>query len=129
MKKLILLLLIANFFMAASAKADDIYVHGEDLLVACNEAIKYLDKTGDSDAFNSGRCWGYIAGATDMHELMDKGVDAHHSCKPRGKDISELAKAIVKYLRNHPEKIQLPATLLIYDAYNEAFPCDENINN
>jgi len=126
MKKLALLLFFLIMFMASPVMADDIYVHGEEILDACNNAIKYLDKTGEADSFQSGICWGYLAGANDMHELMDHGEDAIHHCKPEDKNISELAKAVVKYLKAHPEKIHNPAPMLVYDAYHEVFPCGKD---
>ena len=105
MKKLILLSFSAFLLIASPVFADDIYVYGEEVLNACKEAIKYIDKTGEADSFQSGICWGYLAGANDMHELMDHGKNAPHHCTPVGKNISELARAVVKYLKAHPEKM------------------------
>ena len=129
MKKLTLLLLFSILFIASPVMADDIYVYGEDLFIACNEAIKHIDATGDADHFQSGRCWGYIAGAADMHELMDHGEEAHHSCKPENKDIAELARVVLKYLKANPDKLNIPAGILVFDAFHEYFPCGTNISS
>jgi len=126
MKSLTLLLVVTCLFIASPVMADDIYVRGEEILNACDNAIKYMDKTGNADSFQSGICWGYLAGANDMHELMDHGEDAPHHCMPKEKNISELARAVVNYLKANPEKIGNPASILVFDAYHEAFPCDNN---
>jgi len=127
MKKLTLLSFFAFLFIASPVIADDIYVYGDEIFNACNEAVKYLNNTGEPDAFQSGICWGYLAGANDMHELMDHGEDAPHHCKPENKDISELARAVVKYLKNNPGKTQTPAPMLIFDAFHEVFPCGKDL--
>ena len=126
MKKTTLLMFFAFLLTASPVIADDIYVHGEEILNACSNAIKHMDKNGESDAFQSGICWGYLTGANDMHELMDHGEEAPHHCKPEGKSVSELARAVVEYLKTYPEKINNPAPMLVFDAYHEAFPCDKN---
>jgi hypothetical protein len=126
MKSMTLLLVFASLFLVSPVMADDIYVYGEDLLIACNQAIKHIDATGDADHFQSGRCWGYIAGAADMHELMDHVEEARHTCKPENKDISELARAVLKYLKANPDKLNIPAGILIFDSFHEYFPCGAN---
>jgi hypothetical protein len=45
------------------------------------------------------------------------------ACIPERAPVSQLARVLVKWLREHPERLHEPRYILTKDAFKEAFPC------
>lgn len=91
----------------------------DDLLPRCDFTSPQLLENGDAFI-----CAGYLTGAEDaMHVIWaSNGMDPAY-CKPSGTERRILFQTFVDYVRAHPEKGDLPAALLMLQAYREKFPC------
>lgn len=121
------LIVLALFLSAGKAFATD----GNLLLSVCASA----DKTEwtEVELQNLNACNWYISGildADDMwHALMKSdGNSAHNKSRicPATDDAlstNQLARVVLKYLKEHPAELHLPGSLLVHNALHSAFPC------
>lgn len=125
--------LAALLLSLAPAQAQDKMFHGgfsgQDMLGHCKE-------TGDSQArdFSMGICAGFIDGFAAGHHMGDTWHGFHHRdekldqvygrlCVPAKTTLGQIARVFVDFMERHPEKLKLPAGLLLEDALREAYPC------
>ncbi len=52
-----------------------------------------------------------------------KQVGIENVCVPDEVTVGQITKVVVKYLKDHPEKLHLGAGLLTMTALKDAFPC------
>jgi hypothetical protein len=50
-------------------------------------------------------------------------------CKPTNATGSQLISIVADYLRRHPDKAELPATAVFFEALQEAYPCASDPQN
>lgn len=102
---------------------------GEEMRAHCKAA----DKDPMQD-FGRGICTGFIDGFTAGHFVAETWHGFHHRdekmddifghlCVPDGTTRGQLARVFVQFLEKNPEKLKLPAGLLLEDALRESFPC------
>jgi len=104
---------------------------GNSLLTKCSLTVRLLDgeKLSTSDALESTFCTGYITGSHDtdymvqMLEEHEKITLMKHSCPPSNASTGQVVRIVVKYLRDNPERLNLPASVLVADAVRNSFPC------
>jgi hypothetical protein len=104
---------------------------GESLLRNCSVAIRVFDgeKLSSAEMMDSSFCVGYLWGVHDMEftvqmlEERQKVAVMRHSCVPSNASTGRMARVVVKYLRDNPEHLTLPASVLVTDAIRTAFPC------
>ena len=123
MKKQALFLAALSFMMIFPAIAfGDHFSDGNDLLEACRQTLEFPESDKNINEFNAGSCWGYIRATNDMYEVMAQSAQRTICVSPQiGR--KQLTMVVVKYLNEHPERLQNVAALLIYEAFQEAFPC------
>lgn len=103
---------------------------GKEILEHCKESLN-TDPVKD---FNRGICVGFIDGFAAGHFVAETYHAFHHReeklediyghlCVPENTSRGQLARTFVQHLQSHPDKLQLPAALLIEDALREAYPC------
>ena len=63
------------------------------------------------------RAIGYLDG------IADAAVGLGYTCYPTGVTQAQLREVVMKYLRDHPERLNDPAPLLVLNGLLEAFPC------
>ncbi len=134
MKKLIAILAYAVSIIFTSQIAYSQNNDGQWLLDTCNPAVKYLDKNLDlqgEDAAYPGICAGYLLGIDDINSYSFTSMKFTHDaspryCPPKNSNFSQIARIIVKYLKNNPEKLHLPAVTLALTALHDAWPCENN---
>jgi hypothetical protein len=125
MKKRLLAFIVASLFMIFPAIVSGVhYSDGNLLQEVCNEAIKLFDSRDEADVFSAGNCFGYIRAANDMYEIMVNN-SARTICVPSGISGKQLIRIVDKFLKEHPEKLHNVASLLVYEAFQESFPCTE----
>ncbi|MDC3365468.1 Rap1a/Tai family immunity protein [Pseudomonadales bacterium] len=79
------------------------------------------DCESPQESFAYGACHGYIFGVLDK-ELW--GGDRFASiCLPVGVTMKQMISIVRKYLKEHPEKHNNDASLLVTVAFQIAFPC------
>lgn len=102
---------------------------GEEMLAHCKAA----DKDPIQD-FGRGICTGFIDGFAAGHFVAETWHGFHHRdekmdnifghlCVPEATTRGQLAREFVQFLQKNPEKLKLPAGLLLEDALRESFPC------
>jgi hypothetical protein len=102
---------------------------GEEMLAHCRAA----DSEPIQD-FGRGICTGFLDGFAAGHFVAETWHGFHHReekmddifghlCVPESKTRGQLARVFVQFLERNPEKLKLPAGLLLEDALRESFPC------
>jgi hypothetical protein len=102
---------------------------GEEMLNHCRAEEK--DPVKD---FGRGICIGFIDGFAAGHFIgetyhafhhRDEKIDDiyGHLCIPDTVNRGQLARTFVQFLEKNPDKLKLPAGLLLEDALRDAFPC------
>jgi hypothetical protein len=73
---------------------------------------------GQADAaFGAGSFFGYVIG---IHDALDR---RRRICTPNGVKVDQIVAVASKYLKDHPEKWNEPASDVVTVALGEAFPC------
>lgn len=135
MKKTIFIIIILLCFCtpAISSQVDT----GLDLLKACKNAISVFEhRASNIDiievSMGSSFCVGYIRGVSDTTKIsyfgiMGKNGDLvapfHYFCTPNEVGTEQEIRIVIKYLENHPEKLNQPMLYIIINALSAAFPC------
>ena len=102
---------------------------GEEMLAHCEAT----DKDPMKD-FGRGICTGFIDGFAAGHFVAETWHGFHHRdekmddifghlCVPDGTTRGQLVRVFVQFLEKNPEKLKLPAGLLLEDTLRESFPC------
>jgi len=104
---------------------------GNELLRTCS-VVEKTELKGTDILFQE-RCYGYIEGVIDAnavwHTMLAHGrnhpYDRMKICLPEGHSLpfSQLARIILKYLKGHPEDLDMNASALVYNALHGAFRC------
>ncbi len=68
-------------------------------------------------------CAGFLNGIVDVHGEKT-AIYGHRTCLPLSITIRQMRDIVVKWLEDHPEKLQLLAHGLVGEALSEAFPCE-----
>jgi hypothetical protein len=140
---------LSGAFVLADAQQIELPKDGNGLLDYCSHVVSLLDapstqKTQD-DAVKAGWCAGYVEATEDRVEVWRIGAaiqvmaavnagqpapahmhadeDFAATCFPDGAPVAQLARVLVKWLRDHPEKLHEPKSLLVMEAFRDAFPC------
>lgn len=123
---LLILATVILLFLTPLAGAND----GNDLLTNCNAALTAADhkETSSEDTtilIRGSFCLGLMQGIKHLNRVYELKLkqDALF-CLPES-DISneQAARIIVKYLKDHPEKLHLPDSFLAITAFINAYPC------
>jgi hypothetical protein len=111
--------ILGFFFLAlfaVPAKSQTNTTDGNFLLVSCEVSIRGMegsDFTGTGEAWRGGNCMGLVRG---VYSALPTVCAANVT-------IGQLIRVVVKYLQNHPEKLNLEDVLLVRSALESAFPC------
>jgi hypothetical protein len=97
-----------------------------DVLTACETAIT-LDQGAQSDDASSDKafwCVGYVAGVMDGALMAPIITNSRPVvCAPKGGTSEQSLRAVIKYLRDHPEVLHESAEVHVITALVKAFPC------
>lgn len=104
---------------------------GSSLLKKCSLAVRVFDgeKLSSLDALEGTFCVGYVSGVHDadfmvqMLEDHEKVALMKHACPPSNASTDQAVRIVVKYLRDNPERLHMPASVIVTDAVRSAFPC------
>jgi len=82
------------------------------------QRLELLEKDTDlADRFVAMRAVGYVDG------IADAAVGLGYACYPAAVTRAEIREVVMKYLRDHPERLGDPASLLVLNGLFDAFPC------
>ena len=115
----LLLLLVCLFPKYAFAG----YATAEQLLTSCTNTSNEKDPV--RTIVNPFHCLGYIDGVIDAHELLSAAhLEAKYFClPPTGLEAGDAMDIVLKYIRDNPSMMTMPARLVIIRALNEKYPC------
>jgi Rap1a immunity proteins len=115
------MLVAVALFSLVAAKANAGYFDGNELLAWCENWQREMDP-GD-DLLLGGYCGGFVGGVVDA--LVNNPNTFCVPQGPRGVSSAQLVEVVKLYLRDHPDKRHLGASLLVIQALKERFPCTE----
>jgi hypothetical protein len=99
-------------------------LRGDQLLMMLTDE----SSSGMQANVNRYRAMGYIQGLLDSYAVFstrDPSLDVY--CMPeQGVSSAQARILIVKWLREHPERLHEQARLLVFHALAEAFPCRDS---
>jgi hypothetical protein len=109
----------ALFLMSvAAAHGADPVIEDMDTGLALKQKLELLDKATDlTDRFIAVRAAGYVDG------IADAAAGLGYTCYPAGVAQARVREVVIKYLRDHPERLNDPARLLVLNGLFNAFPC------
>jgi hypothetical protein len=110
---------------------DDWKGDGSSLFTKCSLAQRVFDgeTLSSADAAEGAFCVGYLWGSHDtdfmvqMLEEREKITLMKHACPPSNSSTAQAVRIVVKYLRDNPERLHMPASVLVTDAIRSSFPC------
>lgn len=111
--------------VAAHAKAETA-TDGNWLLSSCAPVVKSLDGGGQKmdDAFAMGQCMGMLEGVSGSAQILSTQLpETMKTCLPQSYNNGQGVRVVVKYLRDHPKDLNLPASFLVMMSLKTAFPC------
>lgn len=97
------------------------------LLRVCKQDLAFTDGQRSPDTittremYESAYCLGYINGFRNGMTLGAAEFDTN--CMPDEVTLLQAERVVVKYLENHPEKLNIKAGLLTAEALHAAWPC------
>jgi hypothetical protein len=133
------ILLSALLLLPASVFAEEPKEDGNNLLDNCTQMVNYADNSSaQTNDVKFGWCSGWLDGVIatldQWHVATSQDFDSYSKtgivgiCFPQGVTKGQTARVIVKYLRDHPNRLQESQMLLTIDALRDAFPCTQASN-
>jgi hypothetical protein len=111
---------------------------GNKLLDQCElEESAHSGQLSPHDQWEAAHCLGYVAGAFDAIIMRDAaypvfcpGKVRKAICIPKdGPSTGQVIRIVLKFLKDHPERLHERADLLIDDALRQAFPCSAEVRH
>lgn len=101
---------------------------GADMLRACQLLQSGMHREGDTIYLPPGadvnQCWGFMSAVLQYASLADQsGKPLNNACPGPGVSVVDVIRLYVEYARAHPDKLQLRAAAVAYNAMADAFPC------
>lgn len=111
--------LILAFVLAASSIAmeeNTTKSDGNALITSCQATVRSMDgiDVKDVERYGATFCLGLVEGI---------GWASPDVCLPDGVVVGQEIRVVVKYLNDHPEKLNLDERVLTHAALASAFPC------
>jgi hypothetical protein len=115
------------FLLAISSSTAHAQTAGE-MLRSC-EILQRNAHTEGSSVFlppdiDARQCWGFMAAVQQFSALADQnGKPLLNWCVPEDTKQSDIVRIFVDYARAHPDKVNLIAAAVAYNAMADAFLC------
>ena len=104
---------------------------GEQLLARCEPALRMIESGSDAalsavESIEAISCIGFVDGFIWGHawSAWRERTDMFY-CPPELFSAREGVPALMNYLRAHPERLIQRAHLLLFAAFNSAYPCQQ----
>jgi hypothetical protein len=99
-----------------------------DMLHACASLQRGARIEGNSVFLPPGKdaqqCWGFMTAVQEYSVLADdSGNRLLSACPAPDTKTTQIADVFVKYAKAHPEKLNMSAAAVAYNAMADAFPC------
>jgi hypothetical protein len=111
---------LAGMMVSGTAMAD-----GNQLIVACQAVIKYMDGTKTIDSFDFGYCIGIVEATEASLMIVNSSLPKDlRTCFPgTGTTTGQKARIVVKFLQENPAMLNQQATYLAMEAYRTSYAC------
>lgn len=83
----------------------------------------WLPMCAASSGINQARCLAYLEGFIGAHDMMVALGSRPVVCPPQGVNLGQAMRVVVKYMRDHPERMHMAFVTLVGPALFNAFPC------
>jgi hypothetical protein len=119
----LMLLLVSSVGFATNSKGASNKT-GNEWLPSCSMAVDAADGRSLSTAqlVDAGNCLEYIAGFVDGYVLGSVG-GSPIVCLPEDGTVGQEARILVKWMREHPERLHEAAPACVLAALFKSFPC------
>ncbi len=128
----ILLVMLTTGALAFGQGTSNWKGEGSSLLRFCSAYVQAAD-TGtipSGRAIDATFCIGFLTGIEDYDVMLSRletdrnGGKAliQHACIPENAATDEAVRVVVKWLRDNPDKLHYPASVLAIDALRKGFP-------
>jgi hypothetical protein len=133
-RTLIFIILLSALLYAAPTKAQD-KPDGTMLLARCGDVVRLMDnpQTRTSD-YNGGFCLGFITGMEEARSAVAMSYSKTYEeftkmavlgiKMPEDVSYGQIARVLVKWLQDNPNRLHEQASLIYVLAMREAFPAD-----
>ena len=104
--------------------------NANELLSSCELVVRTLSVRGEQASMSSSpaaaRCWGFIFALQDFASVTQDGKRTlWGQCQlPTESTTSQLIRVFVNYAQMHPEELNQRPSLLVLQAFTQAFPCE-----
>ncbi|MDD5371874.1 MAG: Rap1a/Tai family immunity protein [Sulfurimonas sp.] len=106
-----------SFLLTSNLQA--VWNTGNNLVGDMREYDKWENGNRDVDFYKSASFSSYISGVADTM------IDASYICIPEGVNSGQVFGIVKKYIKNNPEKWNIPASHLVIQPLLDAFPCKQ----
>jgi Ssp1 endopeptidase immunity protein Rap1a len=112
-------LLLAGVCASQQGPRSGFNADGHTLLTYCS-AIEKSPSDPKYNYYNSSMCLGYVDASLDASFIS--AVQTHF-CFPADLSRGQIYRAVLRYLRDHPEQLGQNGVVLVHKAMDHAFPC------
>jgi len=127
-RNLIALLMLAFAVAAIAGPPSGVIGDSNDLAKGARLVVRYLDGDksvlDDKESLESVRAMqNYLKGFGDCNVITEASTKA--SCPfllPKENDANQLVRVVDKYIADHPEKMNDPPGIIVWNAFVQAFP-------
>jgi hypothetical protein len=131
----ILLVVVTAAGLAVGQRTSSWKGDGNSLLQFCSAYIQAADNgtIPSGGAIGATFCVGFLTGIQDYDEMLSqletdrnggKGL-IQHACVPENATTDEVVRVVVKWLRDNPDELHYPASVLAIGALRKAYPCKQ----
>jgi len=120
----LLLLMLSPLAVAANKGWSD--QTGNDMLPLCSLAVDFLDNSDLSreQAEKALECLHYISGFLDGYTASSALAEGKPMvCFPADSNTGQMVRVAVKWMKDHPEKLNQPASVCVFQAFLDSFAC------
>lgn len=120
--KWLIMPLAAGMFVPIPMAASAQIITGMQLHEYCGLASKSASELSDTDAMHMNECLFFVDGVIQGYMFGDNNPDL---CIPADKGITDgqLGLMVFRYTDQHPERLHIPAHLLVIEAMLNGFHC------
>jgi Rap1a immunity proteins len=127
MKRSIMLAFLGTLFVGIFCGIADAQ-NGEKMLQACEILQRGSHVEGDTIYLPPGndvnQCWGFMSAVQQYSTLADRdGRPLLSACPPPDATQAQIIRVFIEYARGHPDKLNLRAAAVAFNAMADAFPC------
>jgi hypothetical protein len=101
-----------------------VFSTGNEMLDSCSAAVRSTDERLDGvNSIKAGYCMGYLAGFVDSYDVGVYTGAKEVACIPKTVNNGQLARVLVKWLKENPTQLHRNPRILVYSALVDGFPC------